>query len=92
MYYVTRFIRTLEKQNETQGAFTDWLLANIAPVFKKGSRSDPANYRPISLTSVSCKIMEHVLYSQIMNHLDKNKKFLCTINMVFDQVTLANLN
>ena len=50
----------------------DWLSANIAPIFKKGSRSDPANYRPVSLTSISCKIMEHVVYSQIMGHLDRN--------------------
>ena len=50
----------------------DWLSANIAPVFKKGSRSIPANYRPISLTSISCKIMEHVVYSQVMGHLDNN--------------------
>ena len=33
----------------------DWLSANIIPVFKKGNRSTPANYRPISLTSVTCK-------------------------------------
>ena len=52
---------------------TDWLSANIAPVFKKGTRSDPANYRPISLTSISCKIMQHVVYSQIMSYLDRNK-------------------
>ena len=37
----------------------DWLSANITPVFKKGNRSTAANYRPISLTSVLCKVMEH---------------------------------
>ena len=47
----------------------DWLLANIVPVFKKGNRSIPSNYRPISLTSICCKLMEHVLYSSIMSHL-----------------------
>ena len=50
----------------------DWLTANIIPIFKKGKKSDPRNYRPISLTSVSSKIMEHILYSQIMDHLDEN--------------------
>ena len=35
-----------------------WLEANVTPIFKKGSRSDHANYRPISLTSVICKLME----------------------------------
>jgi hypothetical protein len=35
-----------------------WKVANLSPVFKKGKQTDPANYRPISLTSVACKIME----------------------------------
>ena len=39
--------------------------------FKKGSKTDPKNYRPISLTSVVCKSMEHIIVSQIMKHLDK---------------------
>ena len=46
----------------------DWQTANVSPVFKKGNRSSPANYRPISLTSVSCKILEHVIHSNIMSH------------------------
>ena len=40
----------------------DWLTANIVPVYKKGDKSIPANYRPISLTSVCCKTMEHIIY------------------------------
>ena len=50
----------------------DWKEASIAPVFKRGSRNDPSNYRPISLTSVISKIMEHVIASNIMSHLEKN--------------------
>ncbi|XP_063829236.1 uncharacterized protein LOC135078639 [Ostrinia nubilalis] len=38
-----------------------WKLANVQPVPKKGSRADPTNYRPISVTSILCKIMERVL-------------------------------
>ena len=45
----------------------DWLSANIIPVFKKGNRT-PANYRPISLTSVTCKVMEHIIFHHIMSH------------------------
>jgi hypothetical protein len=50
----------------------DWRRANVASIFKKGSKSDPANYRPISLTCVCCKLMEHILDSQLMKHLSAN--------------------
>ena len=36
---------------------SDWKMAYISPLFKKGSRNLPANYRPISLTCILCKIM-----------------------------------
>jgi len=35
-----------------------WKSANITAVYKKGDRKDPSNYRPVSLTSVVCKILE----------------------------------
>lgn len=50
----------------------DWKSANVCPIFKNGRKSDPANYRPISLTSVCCKILEHIIFSAIMCHVDKN--------------------
>jgi len=49
---------------------TDWLCANITPLFKTGDRTDPTNYRPISLTSIVCKIFEHIIHKHIMNHID----------------------
>ena len=48
----------------------DWKTADVTPIFKKGDRSTPANYRPISLTAVCCKVMEHILHSQVMKHID----------------------
>ena len=48
----------------------DWLTANITPVFKKEDCCNPANYRPISLTFVCSKIMEHILYHAIIEHLN----------------------
>ena len=46
-----------------------WKLANITPIFKKGSTLDPANYRPVSLTSVPCKVMEKIIRNTIFKHL-----------------------
>jgi len=51
---------------------SDWKNANVAPVFKKGSKSLAENYRPISLTCICSKIMEHIVVSNIMQHADKN--------------------
>ena len=45
-----------------QGAVPDdWRLANVTPVFKKGEKYDAANYRPVSLTCICCKTLEHIL-------------------------------
>ena len=51
----------------------DWKNADVAPIFKKGIKSCPANYRPVSLTSVVCKTMEHIVCSNILRHCDKHK-------------------
>ena len=50
----------------------DWLSANVTAIFKKGARHEASNYRPVSLTSVTCKIFEHVLFSQIMRHYTRH--------------------
>jgi len=50
----------------------DWKEALVTPVFKKGEHYKASNYRPISLTSVPAKILEHVLVSAIMHHLESN--------------------
>lgn len=50
----------------------EWKKAIVSPVYKKDDKSSPKNYRPISLTCTSCKIMEHVLCSHLSNHLEIN--------------------
>ena len=48
----------------------DWKTANISPIFKKGDRVKASNYRPVSLTSVACKLLKHVIHSHIMKYFD----------------------
>ncbi|MCG7866607.1 MAG: reverse transcriptase family protein, partial [Candidatus Thiodiazotropha taylori] len=50
----------------------DWRRANVTAIFKKGEKYEPSNYRPVSLTSLCCKLQEHILVSNIMDHLDKH--------------------
>ena len=50
-----------------------WKTANVSPIYKKGRKTDPLNYRPISLTSVPCKVMERIIGKEIMRHLENNK-------------------
>ena len=48
----------------------DWKNANVSPVFKKGSRHEAVNYRPVSLTCVLCKLLEHIICKHILDHLE----------------------
>ena len=50
----------------------EWKLANVTPIFKKGSKSLPSNYRPISLTSVVCKMLETLIRDKLVKHLEDN--------------------
>ena len=49
----------------------DWKLSNVVPIHKKGSKGDPSNYRPISLTSIPCKIVESIVKDKIVEHIEK---------------------
>ena len=57
---------------ETGQIPTIWKHALVQPVYKKGDRSKAANYRPISLTCICCKLLEHIIRSEITNHLETN--------------------
>ena len=58
-----------------EGAHDCWRKAIIAAIYKKGKKSDPGNYRPVSLTSVISKIMESIVRDAIVEHLVKNGLF-----------------
>ena len=50
------------QQSYEEGAIpADWSSARISAIYKKGNKSTPANYRPVSLTCILCKTMEHVV-------------------------------
>ena len=66
-------LQVIFTQSFTSGTLPDdWLCANVTPIFKTGDRTDPSNYRPISLTSITCKIFEHIIHKHVMNHLDRH--------------------
>ena len=50
----------------------DWKQAYVSPIYKKGSRNVAENYRPISLTSVVCKLMEKIVKEAVLTHLIEN--------------------
>ena len=58
---------------ETGKLPTDWTNANISPIYKKGDKHTAENYRPVSLTSVTCKILEHIICSHLLKHTDKHR-------------------
>ena len=49
-----------------------WKLAKVIPIFKKGARGNPANYRPVSLTCIICKLLERIIRNRLYNHLIRN--------------------
>ena len=55
----------------------DWKHASVSPIFKKGVKNRAENYRPISLTSIVCKLMESFMKDALLNHI-KDKKLLST--------------
>ena len=66
---VAPFLQFIFNQSIASGQVPkEW--KHVTPVFKKGCRKESCNYWPVSLTSVSCKIMEHIVFHHIMGHLD----------------------
>jgi hypothetical protein len=60
------------KSLETGTVPADWKRAEVVALFKKGSRAERGNYRPVSLTSICCKVLESIARDHIMNHMMEN--------------------
>ena len=53
----------------------DWKLSNITAIYKKGSKKVAGNYRPVSLTSIACKVLESLIRDHVINFMKSNKLF-----------------
>ena len=60
------------KSYQTGKVPDDWKVANVVPIYKKGSKMEAVNYRPVSLTSVVAKVMERMIKRRMMSHLQRN--------------------
>ena len=69
-------LTTLFTQSMNQGILpNDWKMSTVTPVFKKGRKDVIDNYRPISLTCISCKIMESIIRNKLMEYFFINNLF-----------------
>jgi hypothetical protein len=66
------YTRLFQKSLDEGYVPTQWRTADVSPIFKKGEKYDPANYRPVSLTAVTSKCLEHIVAKQIMSHMEDN--------------------
>ena len=80
-----------QKSIDEQSVPKEWKNANIPPIFKKGSKLVAGNYRPVSLTSVICKVMESLIGDKIVEHLNKYELILPTHGFMNRRSCLTNL-
>ena len=62
----------LERSIETGKLPIEWCQAYVTPLFKKGDKTQAVNYGPISLTYILCKVLEHIMASEIVKHMNKH--------------------
>ena len=55
----------------------DWTQAFITPVYKKRNTHNASNYLPVSITSVTCKLLEHSICKQILTHMEEHNLMSC---------------
>ncbi|GAB0183673.1 mitochondrial enolase superfamily member 1 [Grus japonensis] len=98
---VTKPLSIIYQQSWLTGEVpVDWRLASVTPIYKKGQKVDPGNYRPVSLTLVPGKVMEQIILSAItldvqdnqvirpsQNGFVKGRSYLTNLISFYDKVT-----
>ncbi|KAK4824398.1 hypothetical protein QYF61_014058 [Mycteria americana] len=98
---LTKLLSIIYQQSWLTGEVPDdWKLANVTPIYKKGRKEDPGNYRPVNLTSVPGKVTEQIILSAITLHIQDNQVIMpsqhgfrkgrsCSTNLIsfYDKVT-----
>ena len=70
---VSKPLCILMNRSFSEGIFPDtWKLANVIPIFKKGDKSQPSNYRPVALLSCIGKLQERIVFKNLYNFLLDN--------------------
>jgi len=59
------FRKSLDEQELPE----DWKKASVTPIHKGGDKTEASNFRPISLTSIPCKVMESIIMDEVKLHL-----------------------
>ena len=67
----------------------EWKEANIIPLFKKGSKNKSENYRPVSLTSLICKLLERLIkdHNIVLEWIDDPVSWLLILSIITSQET-----
>ena len=73
---LTKPLRLLFQESRTVATVPKaWKIAHVTPLYKKDSKLNPSNYRPISLTSIIGKVMETIIRNNLMKHMETNNLF-----------------
>ena len=73
---ISDFLSILFTKSLVKGQLpSDWKAAVVVPLHKKGNKKKTENYRPVSLTSIVCKILESIIRDKLLWHMDTNNLF-----------------
>ena len=73
------YVRTIEKMldlsPQTSKMPGEWKIGELSAIFKKVNRRSPLNYRPVSPTSIVCKLLESLVREETISHMWNNNLF-----------------